>query len=456
MGLSIEEQTSDFTQRELAQRKFEHYCEYVHNFKLFRHMKVWAEHMVNPEMKRIAIVAPPESFKSTLCRWYLEWSIGNNPDVTTLLVMNTAAQAERQIMSIQETIESNEKYKKVFPEITPDKDRGWSKSQIFVKRPTSENPDATIYGVGIEGPYQGVHVHQIVVDDATDQKDVTSPATMGAQRNRLQGVLIDRLHQDGKFFSIMTRWGESDLLSTFKEMGFLVIENYVEGHYPWGRLLCPELFPDERLREIRATKGGPLYDLTYMGNTASAEGALLKREWWRYYTARPRLEKNIISWDLSTGTSDLSDFTAWQEWAIGEDGYYLLDAGKERLDMDGVIRKMELLYAQKKPTWMLVEEAGTSIPVLQNLRRHTRMPVKGIKPGHRDKVSRVRSIQHLVEAGRVWVPSTAFWIDDFIDEMSRFPGGPYDDQVDAMSQALSYLLERGIFSDSMPVSLRLW
>ena len=54
------------------------------------------------------------------------------------------------------------------------------------------------------------------------------------------------------------------------------------------------------------------------------------------------------------------------------------------------------------------------------------------------------------------MPSTAFWIDDFIDEMSRFPGGPYDDQVDAMSQALSYLLERGMFSDSVPVSLRLW
>jgi hypothetical protein len=43
----------------------------------------------------------------------------------------------------------------------------------------------------------------------------------------------------------------------------------------------------------------------------------------------------------------------------------------------------------------------------------------------------------------VCVPESAAWLNDFIEELISFPAAPHDDQVDALTQALSYLRGSG-------------
>ena len=52
------------------------------------------------------------------------------------------------------------------------------------------------------------------------------------------------------------------------------------------------------------------------------------------------------------------------------------------------------------------------------------------------------SIQPVVEAGDVLLPEGAAWVDDFVHELSVFPNGAYDDQVDALSMGIAYLRDR--------------
>ena len=40
----------------------------------------------------------------------------------------------------------------------------------------------------------------------------------------------------------------------------------------------------------------------------------------------------------------------------------------------------------------------------------------------------------------MWLPEYAPWLDEFIAEHLQFPKGEADDQVDAMSQMLNYLM----------------
>lgn len=382
---------------------------------------------------------------STTVRMRIEWEIGINREGTHLLPMNTATQAQRQVMSVAETIERNERYRRVFPWVVANPKRGWSHEVLYVKREDEANPDATLYGTGWDGPYQGVHVDRIWPDDPTDQQDVMSPAVMEQQRARLHGVLIDRLKAGGKINGILTRWGENDLVRDFRGMGFCILENPIEGKYPWGRLLFPEKFGDDRLLEIRQGKGGEgpmsgqLYQLTYMCNPAAAEGAMLKREWWRVYSAVPEMERVIHSWDVSTGRVQ-GDYSAYQSWGRTTEGYYLLDAGRWRMGMDELIAKMKLLYEQSRPRpqYVLIEDAGVSIPVIDHIRSHSLLPFIAVKPGTIKKEVRVRAVQGLIEGGRVWVPAAAPYLEAFMDEMASFPG-KYDDQIDAMAQALSWL-----------------
>ena len=44
----------------------------------------------------------------------------------------------------------------------------------------------------------------------------------------------------------------------------------------------------------------------------------------------------------------------------------------------------------------------------------------------------------IIEAGRVVLPSDATWLAEFEHEVLAFPGGKYDDQVDALTHLLRW------------------
>jgi predicted phage terminase large subunit-like protein len=49
----------------------------------------------------------------------------------------------------------------------------------------------------------------------------------------------------------------------------------------------------------------------------------------------------------------------------------------------------------------------------------------------------------VVEAGLVFLPHEAAWLDDCSTEPTVFPNGRHDDQVDSTSQALAHLTDGG-------------
>ncbi len=44
----------------------------------------------------------------------------------------------------------------------------------------------------------------------------------------------------------------------------------------------------------------------------------------------------------------------------------------------------------------------------------------------------------MIEAGHVLLPKSAPWLDDFLLEVLAFPYGRFDDQVDSLSQFLTW------------------
>ena len=57
------------------------------------------------------------------------------------------------------------------------------------------------------------------------------------------------------------------------------------------------------------------------------------------------------------------------------------------------------------------------------------------------KMARTQAISPMVEAGQVYVPTrrnAPTWIDETLEEWTKFPFGRYDDRVDTMTQALAW------------------
>ena len=60
-------------------------------------------------------------------------------------------------------------------------------------------------------------------------------------------------------------------------------------------------------------------------------------------------------------------------------------------------------------------------------------------PPGSDKLLRLNAQSIRFESGAVLLPRGAPWLDEYVREITGFPGTKYDDQVDSTSQALEYL-----------------
>ncbi|KKL71156.1 hypothetical protein LCGC14_2097750, partial [marine sediment metagenome] len=282
MVIATEPQLSELAVRAMAARDGDArtYAKAVHRREYEPYQDAWAEALET--RNRTGIVCPPDTYKSTTVRDFVEREIGKNPEVRILWVMNTGEQAQIQVMAIRATIESNNVYKAAF-DVREDTDAQWTKNVLFVLR-HSDDPDPTLMGTGLNGPYQGLHFNIIIIDDPTDQDDVKSPTTMAAQVEKIRGVILDRLVEGGRIVFILTRWGANDLVSTFKEMGFTIYEMPVVGDYPWGPTLSPVRFPMEKVERIHRDKGDILFALTFMCNPQAVRGNVILREHINYWT----------------------------------------------------------------------------------------------------------------------------------------------------------------------------
>lgn len=92
---------------------------------------------------------------------------------------------------------------------------------------------------------------------------------------------------------------------------------------------------------------------------------------------------------------------------------------------------------------VLVEDKGSGIQLIQDL-RHEKSNVRPIAiVPEADKITRMSNQSALIESGQVFLPEAAPWLDDFKVELLAFPHGSFDDQVDSLSQFLGWIRNRG-------------
>lgn len=220
-----------------------------------------------------------------------------------------------------------------------------------------------------------------------------------------------------------------------------------------GALLWPERFPEEEVAHLEKTLG-PTAAAAQLGQTpAPAGGAMIKRDHLSHtFREVPSSARYIVAVDCAFKDTAGSDRVAIQVWAKAQTPagwrFYLVDSVVDRMD---VIATMDAIRrtAAKWPqaTAIHIEDRANGTAVITMLKRDLPgvrpWPPKGTKfPG---KVERVNAVLALYENGEVLLPEAAPWVSDYAEELTRFPVGKNDDQVDASTLAL--LVLRGSNTD---------
>jgi len=111
-------------------------------------------------------------------------------------------------------------------------------------------------------------------------------------------------------------------------------------------------------------------------------------------------------------TKQENDFSVCETWIETLDGYYLVNLFRERLEFPELKKKAIELYEKEKPDQVWIEDKSSGTALIQELRRNTRIPLKEIT-AEKDKLEYVNACSPLIESGRVHLPFSARWLENF-------------------------------------------
>jgi predicted phage terminase large subunit-like protein len=312
---------------------------------------------------------------------------------------------------------------------------------------TEEGGGYTSAGVG--GAITGKGFKIGIIDDPfKNREEADSEVVRESRWNWYKSTFYTRQEGVSAIIVIMTRWHEDDLAGRLqKEGGWDVVrfpalaeENDILGREV-GEALCPDRFDVAKLLEIKQIIGSRFFSALYQQAPTPSEGELFKRDEWDFWDVLPeKFDEIIQSWDMTFKDTKQSDFVVGQVWGRLKANYYLID--QVRAKMSFTKSKAEVIKLSARyplATVKLIEDKANGTAIIDTLKEDVE-GIIAINPTE-SKYARASSVQPLCEAGNVFLPNKERhpWVDDFIEECTFFPNGAHDDQVDAMSQALTRL-----------------
>jgi predicted phage terminase large subunit-like protein len=427
---------------------------------------------------------PSQYGKTTALKRGITWALDLNPKLRFLYLSYDAKKAVEEMGDVRDWAEQHNDFLRF--RIRPDKRaRGmWS---------TEEG--GGLYATGIRGGIVGYPADVILLDDlikgwqaahSATERDFVWNVYRSAIRLRLQALqcpIIDvgtRWHEDDHHRRLIDQavpgetWHVIRLPATAEApdpnaTDPLLREPDALGRAP-GDVLEAKRFPPEEVEARRVTLGTYLWAAMEQQRPAPEEGTEVLRAWFQVeVTLPPKPDRAIASWDLKSKDKESGDYVVGQLWWRVGGGYWLMDQLRGQWNNATVKNAMALMKVRHPEiSLQLFENAGNAPELTAELRRGDRhyevqddvANKLGMTENERnavqmlirhgmsslipvtpkgDKSMRMRAVSPTVEGRNVHLPAGAAWVPLYLDEMSAFPNGAHDDQVDATSQALARL-----------------
>jgi predicted phage terminase large subunit-like protein len=405
------------------------------------------------KLKRLIITVPPRHLKSVLSSVaFPAFVLGHNPATKILCASYSAELAIKHNNDFRAVMRS-ECYRRQFPGTQISSEKNNELELMTTKR-------GGRFATSVGGTVTGRGGNIIILDDPMKPDDGLSEALRQRAIDWYQQTLLSRLNskREDAIIVVMQRIHVDDLVGILLEAGGWhhldlpaiadcdqdIPIGYGEVHrFAAGDVLDPVREPREVLDAMKASMGSMAFSAQYLQRPIPAEGNLIRREWLRYYQIAPQPAPEdliVISLDTAMKPTEIADYSVGTVWMMKKETYYLLDLVRGRFDYPTLRREVLQLKQRWPDATILIEDKGSGTSLIQDL-RYQNISVIDIK-AETDKVTRLCATQALFEAGSVLFPQEAPWLQDLVIELMAFPKYRHDDQVDSMSQGLTWMRRR--------------
>src|SRR5689334_9531075 len=403
-------------------------------------------------IRRLIINLPPRHLKSLMASIaFPAWHLGLDPTAQMLCVSYAQDLADKLARDCRSIVMSPW-YRQIFP------------TRLAQHRQAVQEFITTRHGYRLATSTGGVLTGRgadiILIDDPLKPEEALSDAQRKAANEWYDHTLYSRLNdkRHGAIVIIMQRLHEDDLVGHvlaqegWEVLSFSAIAEADEVHRIetiWGaqcfrrrqgEALHPDREPLETLDRIRRTIGEYNFAGQYQQSPAPLGGGLVKAEWFKRYAEKDlpeRFDRIVQSWDTANKATELSDFSVCTTWGIKGKDLFLLGRFRRRLEYPALKRAVREQQSLFDATEVLIEDQASGTQLIQELIEDGCHGVARYQPTG-DKTMRMHAQTAMIESGFVHIPKTASWLPEYLHEMTVFPNGKHDDQVDSTAQFLDW------------------
>src|SRR6266478_2160888 len=403
-------------------------------------------------IRRLIINLPPRHLKSLMASIaFPAWCLGHDPSAQILSVSYAQDLADKLARDCR-SIMTSPWYRQIFP------------TRLAPHRQAVQEFITTRQGYRLAtsngGVLTGRGADLILIDDPLKPEEALSEARRKATNEWFDHTLYSRLNDKsrGAIVIIMQRLHEDDLVGhvlqqePWEVVCFPAIAEADELHEIatiWG----PRHFTRQRgealhpareslatLEHIRRTIGEYNFAGQYQQSPAPLGGGMVKEAWFKRYSEKERperFERIMQSWDTANKATELSDFSVCTTWGVHGKNLYLLGLLRQRLEYPALKRAVREQQNQFNATEVLIEDKASGTQLIQELIADGCHGVTRYPPTT-DKTMRLNAQTAIIENGFVYIPEAAPWLAEYLHEMTVFPNGKHDDQVDSTAQFLDW------------------
>ena len=211
-----------------------------------------------------------------------------------------------------------------------------------------------------------------------------------------------------------------------------------------GEALHPEREPLDALEAIRLSMGSYDFAAQYQQDPNSPTGGIIKRAWLKVQPPELWRDKfdhvyqSYQSWDTANTATEISNYSVCVTIGVKGKNFFVIHVYRKRHEFPDLLRAVERLYREYEPCSVVVEDAASGVQLVQEMKDRGLYKIKAMKP-EGEKEMRLYAQAHEFEGGYVYLPAGAVWLEDYVRELTSFPGGKFSDQVDATTQALAWI-----------------
>lgn len=446
---------SIFTQRAFA--TVDPGAEYLHNW----HIECISEYLTactNRDIKRLIINIPPRSLKSiSVTVAWPAWLLGLNPSERILAASYSQVLSSKHSQDTRRVLQAPW-YNDVFPDVQLS-----SSENQKMRFETTASGHRIATSVGGSAIGEGGNI--LIVDDvhnpmqansdvqrqtALDWFDQTFASRLNDKKNGVIVVVMQRLHQEDLTGHLLEKggWEHLCLPAVAEKKQFIQIGSF-EKTREVGDLLHEEREGHKELETIKKDLGSYGYAGQYQQSPAPLGGGMFKDEWWMYYDIVPEIKKSFVVGDTAMKAKEQHDYSVFMHWGEGANGNaYLIDMLRGKWEAPELEQAFVAFYNKCKHNSALklqkalIEDKASGTGLIQSIKRKYKIPIVGIQRNREDKVQRAMAAIPNIEAGYVFLPKGAHFLNDLLAECRLFPNGKNDDQIDTISDALDEIFNK--------------